>query len=680
MSTDVQFQEFIENFRGELNRLAYGVSVEDARRPTEIFTDMVKNQLEDLGVLSDTHLCSYEHKTTKGNIRIDGYCFTDEYYFLNLITTIYKPHFGHGLTQTEIRQSKERAHRLFEIAKKKFYKDMEPSTDEYAMMQELWKRHEKVNKIKVILLTNGDVSRKIAEDMVDKDPDFDIWDMKRLFRSFDSNYEPIKIDFSKQFGTTLACLPLEHDTLGYKTFLAIIPGRILEGLYDAYGSRLLELNVRAFLQAKGKVNRGIRDTLKTEPQNFMAFNNGICATAEEVGLEPDERGQIKINTINGLQVVNGGQTMASIHRAGKMEKLPLEDVFVQAKITVIDHQQVLEFVPLISKYANSQNKVNDADFSSNDPYHVEIQRLSENIWTPGEQSRWFYERARGQYQVAKSRAGLSLAKKKDFERTTPASRKFTKTDLARFLNSWHMLPNIVSRGNQKNFVEFMSHLKKGHVDNWKPDTTYYRELIAKAIVYKRAQKIVRIRRDEILAFRVNVVNYLVSYLVFRSKGQIDLELIWKKQSVSNDLADILFQWSIEVYRAILISGEGRNISEWCKRPACWDAVKKIQLPLPDSVPEYNTEMESIAIKEGARREMTSEDREKLDMVIDHPKEIWTKIQAWSKAEKRLTRHQKNVIDSLIDLANENWSKLPSPKQVADAIKILGTWGDESDQE
>ena len=142
-------------------------------------------------------------------------------------------------------------------------------------------------------------------------------------------------DLVQRLGQPLPCIASPESGADFDVYLAILPGNLLHQLYHEFGARLLELNVRSFLQARGKVNRGIRDTLKDEPSAFIAYNNGISATASEVTLVPLPEGGTGIAAMRDLQIVNGGQTTASVHRAS-VTGVDLTAVFVQAKVTVIE--------------------------------------------------------------------------------------------------------------------------------------------------------------------------------------------------------------------------------------------------------------------------------------------------------------------------------------------------------
>ncbi|MCS2592217.1 AIPR family protein [Bacteroides thetaiotaomicron] len=142
---------------------------------------------------------------------------------------------------------------------------------------------------------------------------------------------------------------------------------------------------------------------------FLAFNNGLAATADHIELDSTGRNIVKISN---LQIVNGGQTTASIYHTWKKDKADISGIFVQAKISVIKRaEEFADIVSRISRYANTQNKVNDADFTANNAHLVAFEKLSRYILTPitedsNIQTYWFFERARGQYKNFSSEGGI----------------------------------------------------------------------------------------------------------------------------------------------------------------------------------------------------------------------------------------------------------------------------------
>jgi hypothetical protein len=437
-------------------------------------------------------------------------------------------------------------------------------------------------------------------------------------------------------------------------------------LYEEYSTKLLELNVRCFLQARGKVNRGIRDTIRNEPSRFMAYNNGISATAEKLVTEKNSQGGLEIYEFEGFQVVNGGQTMASIHRARKDDQADLSKIFVQAKITLIKPEHINDLVPLVSRFANTQNKVNEADFSANDSFHIEIERLSEKIWCSGEQSRWFYERARGQYQVAHNRVGTTPARKKQFDKTTPSSKKIDKTQLAKYFNTWMQLPHIVSRGNQKNFVHFMTELKKRD-DSWLPDESFYKSLISSAIVFKKAESIAR--QHQFPAYRANAVTYTIALLCYRTLGRINLDNLWENQEVSTNLGDTLYDWMPIVYEEIIRSAQDLNVTEWCKKEECWRSLQTLDIEIPDGLQNELAEGQPLptvgSIRGQTGEGLTHEDRENIAKTMQLSPENWLKIHT-------LVKHpvQRGIALTMSGYAANKWQKVPSKKQAKSAVKMI----------
>ena len=324
------------------------------------------------------------------------------------------------------------------------------------------KKLPEASRLRLFLLTNSITSvTTLPDSSLDGLPvSYEIWDLARFHRMATSGTlsEPIVVEFDDP----LPCLATPETDRDFSVFLAILPGRTLSALYGQYGTRLLELNVRSFLQAKGAVNRGIRDTLLTDPERFLAYNNGITATASKVEFTSLPGGGQAIRRIHDLQIVNGGQTTASIHYAHVRDKADISGVFVQMKLTVVAPDRLQEIVPEISRYSNTQNKVTLVDFSSNHPFHVEVEKITRSLWAPaadgsGQETRWFYERARGQYADALARE-RTPARQRAFKTMHPLRQKFTKADVAKFEHSWDQLPHIVSRGAEKNFREFMIRL------------------------------------------------------------------------------------------------------------------------------------------------------------------------------------------------------------------------------
>lgn len=465
---------------------------------------------------------------------------------------------------------------------------LEEASPAYDMAQRIHELKEKLGTVQVFLFTDG-LTRGTWKTQTFRglEVSYHIWDIDRLHRFISSGRqrEPIEINFERDFGGAVPCLESPDQDPACRVFMTLLPATVLHQIYDQYGPRLLERNVRSFLQARGKVNQGIRNTLLKQPGRFLAYNNGISATAEEVRLVPLKGGGQGIAWVRNLQIVNGGQTTASIHHAVKKDKAVVDHVQVQSKLSVVPPAVLDEVVPLISRYANSQNKVNEADFSANDPFHVRIQALSRTVWAPAvggsqKQTRWYYERARGQYMDDKGRAGTP-AKARDFQTMNPPGQRFSKTDLAKFENTWDQLPHVVSLGGQKNFLEYTLRMSNGEP---RPELTQrdFERIVARAILFLRATEL--IGKLKLGDYRAQTVTYTLAYLSLASAKRIDLDRVWREQGVTAALDRSIEDVGRLVFSKLTNPPPGRkNVGEWSKKKECWDAVKLIGYKLPEAL-------------------------------------------------------------------------------------------------
>ena len=582
MDENVELQQFTSDLLQEVI-IKSDIEEEEGLFREEIFTRTFIDYLCDAGELEDGEVCHYSAR----GIKVNGYYHQKLEGRLDLFISIFNQKVPPvTISKNDVDTAIKRLKTFFEKSCNGLYKDLEEASPTYDLAQLIYKHIKQLNNIRLFVFTDGLITSHQPRDpgvVGDLHFSINIWDIRRLYRCVSSGKkrESIEIDFEAKFGKSIPCLRIPEANSDYDGCMMIIPGDILQNLYAEYGSRLLEKNVRSFLQARGSVNKGIRQTILREPQRFLAYNNGISATAESVRFVNNGSG---IAAIRDLQIVNGGQTTASIYQAARKDKADLSRVYVQAKLTIVKSDRIDEIVPLISRYANSQNKVNEADFSANEPFHIQIEELSRTIWAPANdgsqrQTHWFYERARGQYLEAKNKE-VTPARKKAFEETYPKSQVFTKTDLAKFQHTWDQLPHFVSRGAQKNFAEFTAQWAAGKKDTTIVDPDYFKHLIAKAILFKFTEKIVQSQKFG--GFRANIVTYTLAYLSDSTRQHIiDLDYIWKYQSLSKSLQDVIAKVSIKVHQTIIAPPEGKskNVTEWCKHVDCWTKIKEIKIKL-----------------------------------------------------------------------------------------------------
>jgi hypothetical protein len=587
MPSDIGFEQFAESFHQDIIADSQDSDAESFKE--EKFTEQMLLFLSDISEVDNFLICSHQGR----GIKINAYNFSHETdakegIFLDLFVSSYSGDFPPlTISKTDIQTQFRRVKTFFNNAVTHNYTSLEESSPAFDLADKIYQLRENILRVRLFVLTDGIANIDAIENETIGSVviSYHVWDMSRLYRLISSGNrpEPIEIDFQKKFGHSVPCLPMPAENPQYITYLAIIPGKMLSDLYSEFGPKLLERNVRAFLQMKGKVNKGIRDTIKTEPHMFLAYNNGISATAECIRLETLENGVQGIALIKDFQIVNGGQTTAGIHYTSVKEKCDISGVFVQVKLTVLKNQDdIVRIVPKISEYANSQNKINAADFTSNDPFHVELEKLSRRIWAPSRagsqlETHWYYERARGQYQEDKARE-KTPKKMRIFSDRNPTAQRFAKTDLAKYVNSWDQLPHIVSLGAEKNFHEYVQRLNDEFPE---PDEHYFKLLVARAILFKKTDKIVQSQKFG--GYKANIVTYTVALISKLTNKRIDLERIWKEQTVTPPLEDFISMITPIVQRIITNPPGGKNITEWCKKKECWDSVKEVNVDIPESL-------------------------------------------------------------------------------------------------
>jgi len=448
-------------------------------------------------------------------------------------------------------------------------------------------------------------------------------DMGAIFKTKLSGFqkEPVIINVSDFGFKGLPCIKAKLEQKKYDAYLAIIPGEFLSSIYKKYNSRLLEDNVRSFLNFRGGVNKGIRGTILNEKNNFFAFNNGISATASEVGVEYIDGEGYFITRLDNFQIINGGQTTASLAATSIKDKADLKGIYVQMKLTIVrEHDD--DFVINVAKYANSQNKVTAADLNSNHKFYVRMEEFSRKLYTPKipgvMQTKWFFERSRGQYDQQMMQ--LTDAKIKAFKNDNPASQKMSKTDIAKYLNSAEMHPYEVSWGAEVNATKFFAQMEKDwEKDDSKFNELYFKRLVGKAIFFKYIEKLISDQEwyQERNGYRAQLVTYTFSKIVYEvaaKKQVINYLYFWNKQGVPSefdyDLSHIAKICFDQFYDSSIA-----NISSYCKKQECWNVIKKIPYTLSDSISEFLNTRDDEKVEEASAKK-TQRETNKIVTEID----------------------------------------------------------------
>lgn len=670
MTIEEYYQEFTQDL------IARAGADENFTRSS--FVEHMCSTLEDEGFMTGYAQTDYKN-TTKG-LAVDAWSFNDELACLTLIVGDYRDSGSlETLTKTDIEKAFKRLVRFVESSLTGGFAE---SLDEAMPVTELaWmfkkSRHE-IAQISLVLVSNAALSAKVGalpKELAGKfQTSYEVWDLGRIHRANTSGKarEDIWIDFGSRATGALPCLPAYLGEDSMQSYLLVIPGSVLAELYQEYGERLLEQNVRTFLQFRGSINKGMRNTIVNEPHMFFSYNNGLTATAEEVVTVEGDR---QISKVRNLQIVNGGQTTASIFTAKRKESANLEKVYVQVKLSVVPPEKVEEIVPRISQYSNTQNKVNAADFFSNHPFHLRIEEFSRRLWAPSadgsvQETHWFYERARGQY--ANQQANLTPAQQKKFLLMNPRNQMFTKTDLAKFILSFEEVPHEVSLGAQKAFAG--SPRSPGFVGRiatqWaKDDGKSFNELwfkytIAKMIFFRDVDRLI-FRQDWYSGYKANIVTYTLAKfasMVRASGNEFDFLRIWNLQTLPEAVEFKLAEIA-EAVNDILVNppqGSTSNVSEWAKKSECWELVKDAPLKLGGGVLEYLIDYVKATEREGdgCRNQTIQDSIHSQTYVVEKGAAHWELLREWNRINKKLSPKEMGILNTACSIPRS----IPSDKQ------------------
>lgn len=654
------------------------------------FTRMLADELDSAGVLESPVVCHCELGKAAGAFKVSGYGVPDEDSRLDLFVTTYEagPHSEvPSLNAGDVDTAFNKLERFLGRALDGLHEELEPALPERYMSDRIHQLRKTFDRVNFFLFTNARLAvrrekqRKTAVHGVPAT--YEVWDIERFRRLRESGaaYEALTVDLRSQPDGGLPCVRLDAKDDGFRTCMAIFPGTLLHDLYDEHGSRLLELNVRSYLQAKGKINKGILETLRNDPADFMAYNNGITVVAEKIIFGTLKSGHEAIVELQGMQIVNGGQTTASIHRAAKDFGADLSKVFVQGKIVTVDPARFNEVVPLISRYANSQNKVTDPDLQANHRFHVGLERVARREWTPDQTSKWFYERARGSYQTARRREGSTDARLRGFDKKYPSHQRFAKEDLAKFENCWRGLPYIVNRGGQKNFTHFMTLIKQelGELpENWEPSPEEFRRYVAKGILFRDIQRIVKVD-NSISAYRINITTYATSLLAEKTARRIDLDSIWKRQGIGDALSETVRLWAPVIFKELLKYAQRQtvHIDNVLKSLAAWEYILALDLKLR---PPVERELLSVApasgttaVGGGSRRhvdQLSAQDQNNAARCMELNATQWLAVVNWATQSGNFSNLTLNVAGTLAGYAAQGWLRVPSGKQAKHGAAVI----------
>lgn len=747
----MDYREYRENFLDMLR----ADSVHSGTDTEDEFLNHTFDILMDFDELDSPEKTGMGDKKGKGGrlMRADGYCFDETDHSLILIISDFQDSKEPDkLTRSRVDELYWRLYYfLDEICNGNISNYFDDSDDVLKIADLIRKRMnaksddpELLLKIKFCVLTNKELDTRLlstsllettinntrgkkkktrttkrikAEDFNGKPLEIILWYPERFFEMENSNNtEPIVIDITENYGYAgIPCIKGNiGDNLGYEAYIAIIPGKLLADIYIEHGSRVLEGNVRAFLGTGGSksVNSGIKRTINNDPTKFFTYNNGIATTASDVETQLIDE-QLYITRIVDLQIINGGQTTASLAEAVlKKTNTGLDGIYVPMKLTVIDDRETEDengirfydyMVQSIAKFANSQNKVTAADLFSNDPFHIQMEKMSKKYLAPPGRfavpTGWYYERSRKKYK--QEQIQLSKDEQKRFTSKFPKTQVITKEQLAIYITAvFSLRPDIVSKGKNWTMKDFGSKISDEFRKNRESfNEFYFRKCICAAIIYRTVDNYLETHKDSARkptgfwyktgGYKLNIVPYSIAKIISSVPVgySLDWSYIWNNQSVSP-----AFMHEIEIVTKMtndfICDSNGIIVTEYCKKQSTWDKFRdKIDYTL-----SADFKQELISTKEIKEEEKSAKSRKKDENSLENIIEIVNRgVDYWRNlvhiAEDNrinITYHELTAINQLVEMARTGNVPITSfgkvPSKVVKSIRTAQTLEDKLNTE
>lgn len=677
-----------EEFRGDLLAASAARAETQSSGLREAFVMEVLERLRDAGETPDFEMCPEQVTGARGaKLEIDAFAYDDADDSLHLFVALRDGgvELPPVLTLTEARDTGfGRLLRLFEHAREGWIAaNIEESRPLWALARRI--QSEGVpSALRLNVLSDRPVSERVREIPPDASREgvqvtFQIWDVTRLKRIHEaaSIRDDLVVDLTDLPGGGLTVIQAAAGG-DYEAYLGVLTGEFLADLYLRHGSRLLEGNVRTFLGRRGNVNKGIAATLAKEPRRFFAYNNGIAATASAVISERVDGGRVLLTEITDLQIVNGAQTTASLASLRRERKLPEGTVSVPLKLSVVSADTANALVPLISRYANSQNSIRASDFFANHPFHQRMEEISRRILAPATgarqvQTHWYYERARGQH--LNDQAGMTSAQRDQYLRINPRQQVITKTDLAKVECCFDLMPDIACKGAEKAFTDFAVRIsdlwedeakRAAYADDW------YRGAVARMILFRATEGLVSHASWYEGGYRAQIVAYAVARVSMLAReisgGGLDYLGIWSRQAAGDVLSAQLLR-AAETMTSVLRTPprEGMNISEWAKQQAC--RRRAMDTPVEPVTGFDGLLLDADGVRASRRQnredQAVSDGLEALKVVLDAGAAHWIAVTSFAEKRKLLSDEDRRLMSIVCAIP----SKVPSDRQAARALVI-----------
>lgn len=691
----------IEEYRQQfIDKLRFNAEHEGTEPETQ-FIEKTLNDLEEIGELNDPIPMSVEMRGSRNRIlAFDAYAYDKADDALVLIASDFtnQRDTAPTLTNTRIEELYGRMLSFVEESVQgnisKYCDDSDPAlliANEFREKIGEGMLSTEILRFKFFIISNGTLSKQVKNlskpDLLERPVELNVWTLERLFQTFSSNSSEIIEIKTADFGCHgIQCLKAD---LGqgskYDAYLGIVPGKFLADIYLKYGSKLLQGNIRAFLSARGTVNKGIRDTIINHPENFFTYNNGIAIVARSVTFSPDGS---RIVHFKDPQIINGGQTTASLANAiiKKEARYGMDTLFVPMKLTVLNvendmsEKQVEQYNAItktISQCANSQNPVSDADFFSNHPFHVMMEKLSRKVMAPPVNGNpfptiWFYERSRGKWEQEQMK--LTMAKKKTFCEMHPKHQVVKKEKLAKCYNAILMNPHQVCQSSAINFKYFASVIEQIYEKQRDSINEYFfKKCVSSVILFDSLDSLVgKASWYPKGGNKAQIVPYTISKLMtlIPKDRDLDWHYIWQKQSLYPELAEELLKLAYLTHNFLMKQANGGIVRTISRTQTVWKNFQDYEYTLSDKFIETLASMaENKAVAQSAKKaHKFNSDIDTSIEVFNLGAQYWMKVYNDLAKETTLSYGDRSFIKGIADYITRG--NLPSSSQCKRLLKIV----------
>ncbi len=550
--------------------------------PEHAYMEMVFEHLGDIGVAVDgPEISSHQYSISNKKRLLSGFSLSEDGASLDLFVCLYQnSEQVVDVPDAKLKEAGERCLRVFNDCIDGTIDNapgLDSSSPLITIAQLIKDVREQLEEIRIFVITDGKTKSKNFKPKEKADGKLlrlEVIDIERLYRHQLSGKPSDDIEVDLQAGGfSVPCVQFRDDAADYDYLLTIIPGQLLYDLYLKFGPRLLESNVRSFLDVKARgTNKGIQNTLRFEPEKFMAYNNGLVMIVDQLVVGKTSQGTPVIHALRGLQIVNGGQTAATIFFSKrKFKDIQLEKVSIAAKIVVLKKE--------------NNDVVKQSDLSSNRPFHQHLERVANSTFCPDGVSQWFYERSSGSYTTMLALKGRTPVQLRELKKVIPSSRKLTKMMVGKLVMGWQGKPRVVCLGNEKCFKEFMAYIDEmeSKSNYTQPDKEYFKQIVGMNLILKYANKVSKPQFPQGQSF---IATYAFSAIASLIGSKISFGYIWQKQDLSSPLKQQIESTVKEVGKFINSTSGGRQISEWTKKQELEDMLYEQQFTIVEAdIPE-----------------------------------------------------------------------------------------------